>query len=85
MAVWASYVYRDRRFVLLKPDDVVPAADIGAEFAGILFEQTLEPRLRQTRSPNRGLVELRKIEVEIAERHTGSPAAEAAGGFDSLQ
>ena len=79
-------LYCHRRVVLAESDKLVPATDLGAEFASVLLEQPLELRLRQARSPDRGFSQLGKVQIKVAEWHLRSPeAGDAARGFNPTE
>jgi hypothetical protein len=84
--VRAAHSRRHGSVVLADADYLVSAADAGAEFAGVLAEQALEPRLGEMHHPYRGIRQLREVQLQAAKRGAASRAdGTAAGRFDPVQ
>ena len=85
LPVRSAHVRGHRVVVLTQPDDLLAAADLGAELAGVFVEDALEERLRQRQHLHRGSCEWGEINVHPAPREPGSRHERGAGCFESLE
>ena len=71
--------------VLAQRDDLLSAADLGAELAGAFVEDALEQRLRERQRLHRGIGQAGEVHMHAAEREPGSRTGAGAGRFESLE
>ena len=70
--VRAAHVRGHRGVVLAQPDDLLAAADLGAELAGEFVEDALEQRLRKRQHLHRRIGQRREVDMHPAPRQPGS-------------
>ena len=83
--VRAAHLGRHRVVVLTQPDDLVCAADVGAQLAGVVVQDAFEQRLRERQHLHRGIRERGEVHMHPAPRQPRGRPGSGASGFESLE